>query len=83
MSVLAAASSQLAPKAHVITPSDSVDVTRYCTAGLLVASNGGVHIRTTEGIDVDLGTWQAGQVVPVQCTRVLAATSAGILGLYY
>lgn len=83
MSVLAGSDRQLAAKAHVITPSDSVDVTRFCTAGLLLASNGSVHIRTTEGVDIDLGVWQAGQIIPVQCTRVLAATSATVLGLYY
>ena len=83
MSVLAGSDRQLAARAHVITPSDSVDVTRFCTAGLLVTANGGVHVRTTEGADLDLGTWQAGQVVPIQVTRVLAATGATVLGLYY
>ena len=83
MSVLAGSDRQLAAKAHVINPSDTTDVTRYCTAGLLVTANGDVHIRTTEGANLDLGNWQAGQVVPVQCTRVLAATGATVLGLYY
>ena len=83
MSFLAGTDRQLAAKAHAITPSDSTDVTHFCTAGLLVIANGGVHVRTTEGVDIDLGNWQLGQVVPVQCTRVLAATGATVLGLYY
>ena len=83
MSVLAGSDRQLAAKAHVITPSDTTDVTRYCTAGLLVTANGSVHIRTTEGADLDIGVWQSGQVIPVQCTRVLAATGATVLGLSY
>jgi len=64
-----------------ITPSDTTDVTAKTTRGLFVASNGGVHIRTLDGVDIDLGTWAKGSIIPIHVSRVLAATAATVYGL--
>ena len=64
-----------------IAPSDTTDVTAKTTRGLFVASNGGVHIRTLDGADIDLGIWSKGSVIPIHVSRVLAATAATVYGL--
>lgn len=64
-----------------ITPSDTTDVTAETTRGLFVTSNGGVHIRTLDGVNIDLGNWAKGSIIPIHVSRVLAATAATVYGL--
>lgn len=70
-----------AASVKVITPSDTTDVTALTTRGILVGSNGGVHIRTFDNVDIDLGTWTKGSIIPIHVSRVLAATAATVYGL--
>ena len=64
-----------------IAPSDTTDVTAKTTRGLFVTSNGGVHIRTLDGVNIDLGNWAQGSIIPIHVSRVLAATAATVYGL--
>ena len=70
-----------AASVKVITPSDTTDVTALTTRGILVGSNGSVHIRTFDNVDIDLGNWTKGDLIPIHVKRVLAATNATVYGL--
>ena len=76
-----------APSTHVVavTPSDDTDLTG--ARALFVGGAGNLAIRTTQGASntatVTLTGVTAGSIIPIQVTRVMAATTAtNIVALY-
>ena len=76
-------SSVVPTTATAITASDSTDVTATTAGGILVGGAGNLAVRTVGAPSTTVTiAVVAGQYVPVQCTRVMAATTAtGIVGL--
>ena len=65
-----------------ITASDATDTSAITAKGLLVEVAGDLAIRGTGAPSTTVTiTVVAGQYVPVQCSRVMAATTATVVGL--
>lgn len=65
-----------------ITPSDDTDTSTLTAKGLLVEVAGDLAIRGTGAPSTTVTiTVVAGQYVPIQCSRVMAATTATVVGL--
>ena len=71
-----------ASKVAAVTPSDDTDLTG--TRGLYIGGDGDVLIRTIfTDSTVTFAAVPAGSILPVQATRVMAATTAtNIVALY-
>lgn len=72
-----------ATRAVAVTASDSTDLTG--TRGLYVGGAGNVAVRCIHSPDttVTLNSVPAGSIIPIQVTRVMAATTAtNIVALY-
>lgn len=65
----------------VVTPGASELAGGPCR-GLLITSDGDLAFTAHGGGNSGTFAVTAGQVIPVRCTHVLAATTAGVLALY-
>jgi hypothetical protein len=64
----------------VIVPSDATDTTAVTTKGLFVATTGSLVVKGLDGVSATFPV-VAGQYVPVRVSRVMAATTASVVGL--
>jgi hypothetical protein len=71
-----------ATRAVAITPSDSVDLANV-TRSLYCGGSGAIALITMGGDTVTFSNVQAGQILPIRVSRVLATgtTAANLLGL--
>ncbi|MFZ4399419.1 MAG: spike base protein, RCAP_Rcc01079 family, partial [Bacteroidales bacterium] len=68
--------------ATTITPNDSTDTTTITAKGLIVGTSGNLSIQSlgTPGVTVAFAV-VVGQYVPIKCSKVMAATTAVVIGL--
>jgi len=65
-----------------ITPSDATDTSTIAAKGLIVSVGGSLAIRSVGAPSTTVTiTVVAGQYVPIACSRVMAATTATVIGL--
>jgi hypothetical protein len=65
-----------------ITPSDATDTSAITAKGLVVTVAGNLIVRGTGAPDTSVTiAVVVGQYVPVQCSRVMAASTASAVGL--
>ena len=65
-----------------IVPSDATDTSAITAKGLIVTSAGNLVVRGTGAPSTSVTiAVVAGQYVPLQCSRVMAASTAGSVGL--